>query len=664
MAEASMTSPLDDLRQYCESACIKLWGEPHKRTTKELRWNGGDAYSAKTFSRSKRAWYDHGAKRGGSTLDLVDYHKGRPQRDLHGSVVFDVWREANAMGIVPDPAPEPKPNGKGGKPILAAYPYCDEHGTLLFEVVRFDTTNSDERFRQRRPDGKGNWKWDLKGVRRVLYRLPELIEGIACGHLVLDCEGESDVEAAVRLGYIATTHPGGVGKWHDEYDEVFRDADVVVVSDNDPHGKGQADAEDRAQHLSRVAKRVRKIMFEQKDLRAWIGAGHSREQLDALIEQAPDYTRQEPPQSEPAPPSLPWINMSNWDNEPVPKQEWAVLDRIPLRQCVLFSGEGAAGKSTVEQHRSVAHVLGRDWLGSMPELGPAWYIDAEEEEKVLHYRLDAILRHYGVTFADAIKGGLRIMSLAGQDALLATVNRSGKVESTPFYKQLFEAAGDIKPKSISIASCANVYAGSEIERSQVQQFVSLLTRIAIVANGSVALISHPSLTGINTDSGISGSTQWHNAVRARYYMKCPKPKPDEQPDTDLREIVFKKNQYGRVFESVPLRYSNGMFLPIAGASTLDRAATQQKADDLFLKLLGKFNARNERISSKVGAHAYAPTMFADDAEAKATGIKKDAFKTSMARLFDADKIHLEQYGTKCRDTWELVTGPKPKEDQP
>src|SRR5262249_26577618 len=149
---------------------------------------------------------------------------------------------------------------------------------LLFEVVRFDTEDRDERFRYRRPDGKGGWIWDLDGVRRVLYRLPELIEGIACGYLVLDCEGENDVEAARSLGYIATTHPGGIGKWRDAYDEFFRGADVVVVADNDPHGKGQADAEERAQHLSRVAKRVRKIVFEVKDLRAWSDAGGTREQ--------------------------------------------------------------------------------------------------------------------------------------------------------------------------------------------------------------------------------------------------------------------------------------------------------------------------------------------------------------------------------------------------
>jgi hypothetical protein len=283
-------SAFPDFKVYCEAACIKLWGEPDKRSKSELRWNGGEAYSTRVFSVRKRAWYDHGAKRGGSTLELVTYANGEPAKELRGAEFFAAWRQAYEQGWVPEPPPQP--NGGGKWPIRAIYSYHDEHGELLSETVRFDTEIRDDRFRYRRPDGKGGWIWNLDGVRRVLYRLPELIEGIGCGYLVLVCEGENDAEAARSLGYIATTHPGGIGEWRDEYDEFFRAADVVVVSDNDAHGKGQADARVRAEHLSRVAKRVRIIMFEVKDLRVWTNAGGTREQLDAIIAAAPDYAPQ------------------------------------------------------------------------------------------------------------------------------------------------------------------------------------------------------------------------------------------------------------------------------------------------------------------------------------------------------------------------------------
>ena len=140
------------------------------------------------------------------------------------------------------------------------------------------------------------------------------------------------------------------------------------------------------------------------------------------------------------------------------------------------------------------------------------FIDAEDEAAELHRRLANILDHYSATFADAIKGGLHMMSLAGQDAVLAAPHRTGKIEPTALFRRFLQAAGDLKPKMIGIASSANVYAGSEIDRAQVQQFLSLMTKLAIAANGAVVLVTHPSLTGINSDSGLSGSPAWHNSA--------------------------------------------------------------------------------------------------------------------------------------------------------
>jgi AAA domain len=96
------------------------------------------------------------------------------------------------------------------------------------------------------------------------------------------------------------------------------------------------------------------------------------------------------------PVALPFIDYSRWDNEPTPDRDWAVQDRIPLRQTALFTGEGGSGKSSITLHQCCAHVLGRDWLGSLPEIGPAIFIDAEDDENEIHIRLSCIARHYAV----------------------------------------------------------------------------------------------------------------------------------------------------------------------------------------------------------------------------------------------------------------------------
>jgi hypothetical protein len=79
-------------------------------------------------------------------------------------------------------------------------------------------------------------------------------------------------------------------------------------------------------------------------------------------------------------PLLRWADTSRWDGEPCPPREWAVKDRIPLRQVTLLSGEGSIGKSIIELMCAVAHVTGKDWLKSLPEPGGAFYIGCEDDE--------------------------------------------------------------------------------------------------------------------------------------------------------------------------------------------------------------------------------------------------------------------------------------------
>jgi hypothetical protein len=72
------------------------------------------------------------------------------------------------------------------KKIVATYPYHDEAGDLLFQVVRDDPKG----FRQRQPDGKGGWDWSMKAVRRVLYQLPKVVEAVTSKQTIFIAEGE------------------------------------------------------------------------------------------------------------------------------------------------------------------------------------------------------------------------------------------------------------------------------------------------------------------------------------------------------------------------------------------------------------------------------------------------------------------------------------------
>lgn len=166
----------------------------------------------------------------------------------------------------------------------AIYSYVDEVGELLFQVVRY----APKAFKQRKPDGRGGWTWNLNGTRRVLYRLPE----IRVAGNVLVCEGEKDVEASRSRGFVATCNPGGAGKWRPEYSESLRGKDVVIIPDQDEPGRKHGEQVARALHLIAARVRIFNLPKPLKDLSEW-PAAMSTEALQELIDQAPDWTPDE-----------------------------------------------------------------------------------------------------------------------------------------------------------------------------------------------------------------------------------------------------------------------------------------------------------------------------------------------------------------------------------
>ena len=257
-----------DFARFMEPIARALLGEPNAHLSDlkkgELRYHN---HGSLVINLKKGTWYDHEAGEGGGVLDLITREKGITDS-------AERIREAKELAGITNDQP-----GGGLGIIVATYDYTDETGTLLFQVVRFEPKT----FRQRKPDKEkpDGWSWNVKGVRQVPYRLPELIEQIALGRTVFIVEGEKDADNLAKLGVPATTNAGGAGKWHDELNEYFRGADVVIIPDNDPQAKhpntgellfypdgrprlpGQDHGQDVARALNGVAARVRVLDLKQ-----------------------------------------------------------------------------------------------------------------------------------------------------------------------------------------------------------------------------------------------------------------------------------------------------------------------------------------------------------------------------------------------------------------
>jgi hypothetical protein len=185
------------------------------------------------------------------------------------------------MSTADKPTIPGKPKGKPH--IVATYDYRDEIGDLLFQVVRYEPKG----FKQRRPDGNGDWTWSVKGVRVVPYRLRELLAEPKRPVIVV--EGEKDADNLARIGALATCNAGGTGKWTSEYSKFLRGRTVFIIADNDDAGRNHS--QQVAQSLQGIAESVRIVELpglpDKGDVSDWIAVGGTNEELMRLAEAAP-----------------------------------------------------------------------------------------------------------------------------------------------------------------------------------------------------------------------------------------------------------------------------------------------------------------------------------------------------------------------------------------
>ena len=185
-----------------------------------------------------------------------------------------------------------------------AYVYSDEYGAPLFRVLR----RQGKRFVQQRwnPETR-RWQAGLgSGVRRVLYRLPEVMAAAERGETVIVVEGEKDADRLHLLissyGWVATTSSAGASQWRAEYAASFRGSQrVVVIPDADAQG---------ATYALAVATSVREVVADVRivelpdlprkgDVSDWLDRDHCLDELIRLIEGAGQFQPPKPAEAEP-----------------------------------------------------------------------------------------------------------------------------------------------------------------------------------------------------------------------------------------------------------------------------------------------------------------------------------------------------------------------------
>ncbi len=188
---------------------------------------------------------------------------------------------------------EPKKrNGSAGRPYsptIAKYIYRLADGAPHLCVHRLADKSG---FPQYHWDGE-KWVSGKPKGPKIPYRLPELIAA-APATPVYVCEGEKDVEALTKIGFVATCNSEGAdngtgGKWTPDLNQYFSDRHVYILPDNDE--PGHKHAQHVARQLDPVAASVHIVdlpgLLPKGDVSDWLARDTAGVELTKLARTAP-----------------------------------------------------------------------------------------------------------------------------------------------------------------------------------------------------------------------------------------------------------------------------------------------------------------------------------------------------------------------------------------
>lgn len=340
---------------------------------------------------------------------------------------------------------------------------------------------------------------------------------------------------------------------------------------------------------------------------------------------------------------LTFISPADWHDLPVPEREWWLDGLVPMGQVTILNGDGGVGKSLLGEQLAAAGALQCETLGLRPMPGRTMYIGAEDDADEFHRRLADIVEVHQRQLSDLTD--FRLLPLADRDALLSVPERDGTMKPTALWTQIAEESRAFSPKLIVLDTSADLFGGDEVKRAQVRQFIAMLRKLAIEIRCAILLLSHPSLTGMQSGTGSSGSTAWNNSARSRLYLTRAK------DDDDLRILTTVKSNYGKVGSEIHMRWQDGAFVLDDGKPSMAAGILNRRADEKFREMLSAINRTGQRVAPTKGVN-YAPSIMAVRPDAGA--VSKKQLEAAMHRLLAANIIKVVWDGPPSKQRQRLI----------
>ncbi|MCC5871533.1 MAG: AAA family ATPase [Gammaproteobacteria bacterium] len=274
----------------------------------------------------------------------------------------------------------------------------------------------------------------------------------------------------------------------------------------------------------------------------------------------------EQPQGWPAPLDLQELAQ----REPEPPA-MLIDDWLPAGYATLLAGHGGSGKSALALQLAACMAAGRPWCGLDVKQARVLYLSFEDRESVLHWRLQRICRHLDLDMASL--PDLLLLDLVGEPAALWM-----REELPAGYRHLRRAFEDHRPDVVIVDGIADTFAGNENSRADVKAYVAALLALIDPDKGAILLVGHVAkpTASAGVGEGYSGSTGWHNSVRARWYLYPEASKDDEGNANRTGDLLLElqKSNLGRTEQAIRIRWDDDAQTftgtPEGGASHFER----------------------------------------------------------------------------------------------
>ena len=227
--------------------------------------------------------------------------------------------------------------------------------------------------------------------------MPLLKRGISKGLTVFLVEGEKDVDNLLKLHQPASTAPITL-EWHEEYTQVLKDADVVILYDNDKAGLKRRDLIARSLHGKVKKLRVVDLPGTEyreshgEDISDWLAKGNTIEQLLDIVSKTPEYVPTIEHESMQETVGLRLVSVDELFALELPPREMLLAPFLPRQGLVLIVAKRGVGKTHIALGIAYAVATGGTFLRwNAPAAKKVLYIDGEMPASLMQERLTMIV---------------------------------------------------------------------------------------------------------------------------------------------------------------------------------------------------------------------------------------------------------------------------------